>query len=138
MMPQDPKLQYRAVWLAIGYALLGVIIYLSVVSAPPMPDIGFDWQDKLYHLLAYFSLMFWFVQIYHRRQQRLLLALAFTTVGIALEGLQSLNPQRYAEVADMIANSSGVLLAWWLSTSRLDRCLLWLDGKLANGCMNRG
>ncbi len=128
-MAQNPKLKYRGAWLTIGYALLAVIIYLSVVSAPPMPDIGFDWQDKLYHLLAYFSLMFWFVQLYHHRGQLLGFAVLFIATGIALEGVQSLNPQRYAEVADMVANSSGVLLAWWLSLTRAKDCLRWFESQ---------
>jgi VanZ family protein len=114
-MEANPELGYRRYWLLVGYTILAVIIYLSITSTPVEIDIGFPLQDKLFHMLAYFVLMFWFVQIYHARKQLVGHALAFIAVGIAMEFIQSFDPARYAEYEDMIANTLGIVLAVMLA-----------------------
>lgn len=107
-----PDLKFRPLWLIVGYVLVVLVIYLSLTSKSlPMSGL-FDYEDKFYHALAYFSLMTWFSQIYHGRKHRLIIALAFVFMGLMLEYLQSLNPNRYPEFADMIANMTGVVLGF--------------------------
>ena len=97
--------------MAIGYTLIALVIYLSVTSNPPDPGIKVPYFDKIGHTLAYFVLMGWFAQLYHAKKLRIIYALSFVAMGVAMEYVQSFDPARMAEFADMVANASGVLLA---------------------------
>jgi len=119
----NPEFKYKKLWLGIGYALVLFVVYLSVTSSPPEIDTGFEFQDKLFHALAYFSIMFWFAQIYHINKQRLICALAFVFLGIAMEGVQSFDPKRYAEFNDMVANTFGVAIGILLTKKSLKNML---------------
>lgn len=110
-MQENPKYRYHKLWLLIGYALVTLVIYLSVTSTPPLPDIEIPYFDKMGHLLAYFAMMGWFAQLYHTKKQRIIYALLFIALGIAMEFVQSFDPARMAEFADMVANTLGVLIA---------------------------
>lgn len=99
----------------MGYALVTLVIYLSASSNPPDSGIDLPNVDKVMHALAYFVLMGWFAQLYHVKKHRLIYALGFIFMGIALEVVQSFDPARSAELADMVANTSGVLLALLLT-----------------------
>ncbi len=67
------------------------------------------------HGVAYAGLMGWFAQLYKNDLARLLLLLGLVAFGVGIELLQGLTPSRHLEVLDMVANASGVLLAWSLS-----------------------
>lgn len=122
-----PDLKFRFIWLAIGYALVTLVVYLSLTSQPPEIESGLPFQDKFFHALAYFTLMAWFAQIYHDRFQRNMIALVFVLMGVALEYVQSLDPARMFEVADMIANTVGVALGFYLSLTRAKNCLVYFE-----------
>jgi len=107
-------LELKRLWLAIGFSLIA-IIYIASVSSIPVEIKQFVLQDKLMHVLAYGSLMGWFAQIYRHDLTRLLLAIVFVAMGIAIEFIQSTTATRQFELLDMIANTSGVLLAWALA-----------------------
>jgi glycopeptide antibiotics resistance protein len=62
--------------------------------------------------------MFWFAQLDARRRTRLGYAVGFIALGIALEFAQGLTDYRVFEVADMIANATGVLLGWIIAPPR--------------------
>lgn len=109
-----PDLKYRFVWLTLGYAIVTLVVYLSLTSKPVSIDISLPYQDKVFHAFAYFVLMSWFMQIYHDRFQRTMIALVFIFMGITLEYLQSFDRARMFEVADMVANSGGVTLGFCL------------------------
>ncbi|MDH3342172.1 MAG: VanZ family protein [Gammaproteobacteria bacterium] len=111
MQENNPVHRYQKFWLAIGYALVSLVIYLSVTSHPPDPGIDVPFFDKIAHTLAYFAMMIWFAQLYHLKKQRVIYALSFVALGVALEFVQSFDPARRAEFADMVANTSGVLIA---------------------------
>ena len=103
-------MRFRPLWLAIGYALVAAIVFLSL--APNLPSIDIEQGDKLGHLLAYGSLMFWFCQIYATRPSRIAHALAFAAMGVALEFVQGMTDYRSFEINDMLANATGVGLGW--------------------------
>lgn len=125
----SPALKLRFLWLAIGYALVMLVVYLSLTSTPLQgPDIPY--QDKFFHALAYFTLMAWFAQIYHDRFQRNMIALVFVFMGLAMEYLQSLDPQRTAEVADFLANSTGILIAFLLTRTAFKNVLVRFEQML--------
>ncbi|MBI3370982.1 MAG: VanZ family protein [Betaproteobacteria bacterium] len=122
-------MRLRKLWLAIGYALVAAIVYLSLTPRPPTLDI--EQGDKLGHLLAYGTLMFWFCQLYAARRSRIAHALAFTAMGVALEYAQRATGYRHFEYLDMLANAAGVALGWAAAhltggetLRRLERALL--------------
>ncbi len=108
----DPVLRLRGLWLATGYALVFIVVYLSITSTPVDIELDVLYEDKLFHALAYFSLMFWFAQIYHQRLQRNAIAVIFVLQGVLMEFIQSYDIARTSEYADMMANTVGVLLAY--------------------------
>lgn len=123
----NPEYKFKMLWLIIGYALVGFVIYLSVSSMPPVVELGFEFQDKIFHVLAYFSMMFWFAQIYHIKIQRFCFALLFITLGIAMEAIQSFDPARYAEFDDVVANSLGVAIGILLTKRSLKNLLFHFE-----------
>ncbi|MDM8567509.1 VanZ family protein [Candidatus Halobeggiatoa sp. HSG11] len=107
------------------------IIILSLISSQPItPKI--EHIDKVEHLIAYFSLMAWFAQIYHTSKQRLYCILFFVLLGIGLEILQSLTSTRQASWLDLIANITGILLAWQVTKGKLAYILTFLEKSLIN------
>ena len=112
-MTHSATLKYLRWWRAGGYALILLVIYLSLTRRPP--DLDIDNGDKLGHFLAYGSLMFWFAQLALERLPRLRWALAFVAMGITLEFVQGMTSYRSFDVIDMLANSVGVGLGWLLA-----------------------
>ncbi len=103
-------LTYRPLWLAIGWSLVLTISMLSLAPTSRLPDV--EYNDKVGHLLAYFSLMAWFGQIYSRR---LWTALGLLALGGALEILQGLSGYRDMSGFDLLANSTGLICGWLFS-----------------------
>ena len=100
----------RRVWLVLGWAMAGAIVWLSLTPSPPKVD--FEESDKLGHFLGYGALMFWFAQLYVARATRIGYAAGFAAMGVALEFAQNALGYRTYEVFDMYANTLGVLLGW--------------------------
>ncbi|HHO59518.1 MAG TPA: hypothetical protein ENJ64_04695 [Thiotrichales bacterium] len=123
-----PALKLRFLWLAIGYALVLLVVYLSLTSTPiEGPDIPY--QDKFFHALAYFTLMAWFAQIYHDHFQRNMIAFIFIFMGLLMEYMQSFDPNRSAEMADMVANAFGVGLGFLLAQTALKNVLVNFENR---------
>jgi VanZ family protein len=99
----------RGLWLAVGWAMVATVAWLSLTPSPP--GLDFEQGDKLGHFLGYGVLMFWFSQLY-RKSARVLYGLGFVAMGIGLEFVQGRLGYRNYEVFDMYANSLGVLLGW--------------------------
>ncbi|MDQ1362553.1 MAG: hypothetical protein QG652_413 [Pseudomonadota bacterium] len=118
-------LRYKKLWLLIGLMMIVFVITETLTSSPI--DTGVEVSDKILHTAGYFVLMGWFVQIFHGRKHQLLLAAGFVSMGIVLEFLQGWGGVRQYEVADMLANASGVALAWLLSLTRFIYALLWFE-----------
>ena len=118
-----PHLRYKWLWLTIGISLIAVIFVGSISDIPPEIK-QFVLQDKAMHVIAYGCLMGWFAQIYRHDLTRLILVITFVAMGISIEFLQSMTPTRQFELLDMIANTSGVVLAWALAYT-------WFGGLLA-------
>lgn len=122
-----PELKLRFFWLAIGYALVVLVVFLSLTSNPVDTGLNFPYEDKIYHAFAYFTLMFWFSQIYHDRFQRNMIAVVFILMGLSLEYLQSFDPKRFAEFGDMVANTTGVALGLLMALSGAKNILLKIE-----------
>lgn len=122
-------LHYRRVWLTLGVVWVGAICYLSLASlrGAPLPEINHI--DKFFHFMAYAGLMGWFAQLYWSFSTRVLLACGLISMGIGLEFLQALTPERQLEVADMLANSTGVLVAWLVARGRVQQLLHFFEAQ---------
>lgn len=121
----NDDLKRRPLWLAIGWALILLVIYLSLIPAPP--SIPGEEGDKIGHVLAYATLMMWFLQLYAGLPRRLVLALAFVALGIALEFVQRDTGYRTFEIADMVADSVGVAVGWLVAPPRTRNALRLLE-----------
>ncbi len=106
-------LRFKRLWLAIGLFLISGVTLASVVDVPgSVKQVMF--HDKLIHAAVYACLMGWFSQIFRHDLTRLVIVLLLTAMGIGIEFLQGITPSRKFEFLDMVANTSGVLLAWAL------------------------
>jgi VanZ family protein len=123
----NPDLRHRTLWLVVGYLLIALVIYLSLSSSPVEIDTDLPYQDKLFHFIAYFVLTFWFLQIYHIRHHVIVLVVLFFCLGMTMEYLQGFDTNRYSEVADMIANSLGVMAGVGLSLTPLRYTLMKVE-----------
>jgi VanZ family protein len=100
----------RPVLVALGWAWVAAIVWLSLTPSPPKVD--FEQSDKLGHFLAYGSLMLWFCFLYAALKARIAYAAGFIAMGVVLEFIQGALGYRTYEVFDMVANTIGVLLGW--------------------------
>jgi len=119
-----PDLKLSFLWLSLGCVMVALIVYLSLASNPVDTGLSFPYQDKVFHAFAYFVLMTWFAQIYHGRFQRNLIAVMLVIMGVMLEYLQSFDPNRFYEYADMFANSTGVVLGLLVTLTGVKNCLI--------------
>jgi len=117
-------------WHLLGWTLIMLVVYLSLTSRPP-DILEFAFSDKLKHMLAYGVLMGWFTQLYSAGRLQRVWALTFFLLGVAMEFMQGWSGYRFFDVADMAANSLGVLLGWWLSHKWLAGSLLRVDRGLS-------
>lgn len=123
-----PALRWRALWLAVGWGFVAVVVYLSLNRDPvPVPDVGF----KLGHVLAYAWLMFWWTHLVSPGRARLLLALALVALGVGLEFAQDMTSYRHFSVDDMRDDAIGVIAGWLCALSPLGRILPAIDRALA-------
>jgi len=100
----------RPVYLAVGWGLVGAIIWASVTHNPP--QISVEHGDKVGHVLAYAGVMFWFAQLHLRTRARAAYAAGFIAMGIALEFVQRALGYRSFEILDMVADAVGVAAGW--------------------------
>jgi len=91
------------------------VVILSLMPAPPEIDVPHG--DKLGHMAAYSLLTFWFCWLYPAWKTRIAYAAGWIAMGVALEFAQGATGYRSFEVADMAANSLGVLLGWGISAT---------------------
>jgi VanZ family protein len=123
-----PAATLRKAWLTGGVLLAAVIVYFSLVPAPQV-SMDHGW-DKLYHALAYLTLMLWFVQACARSRWSLLAVLC-VGLGIALEFAQRYSGYRTFSYDDMLANAGGVAIAWMLAVAGLNEGLIRLQQRYA-------
>ena len=121
-------LRLRRLWLGIGWTLIGLVVYLTLVPSPSGPP-PFPAADKLEHALAYAVLMGWFAQLYRAPSQRWLSAGGLIALGVLLEYSQLLGGVRDFEYLDMLADAVGVLLGWLGVLTPLGRTLQILEAR---------
>jgi VanZ family protein len=119
-------LRYRKLWLAIGFALVVLVVYLSLTTDPV--DVGRLDDIKVGHFIAYFVLMLWFAQLYRSGWARLGIAAAFALMGVGLEYAQGLTSYRSFGYADMRDNAIGVAVGLAIGSTPAGRALARIEG----------
>ena len=102
-------LQFPALWLSLGWLLVGLSCAASLAPGPELP-FPTGW-DKLGHLVAYLVLMTWFAGIYERKRYPIVAA-GLLLLGIGIEFVQRATGYRSFELQDMLANGAGIVLGW--------------------------
>ena len=80
------KLRYKNFWLVMGFTMITFVVYQTLTSSPL--GTGIRISDKVLHITGYFGMMGWFIQIFHDKKQKILLATGFISMGIMLEFIQ--------------------------------------------------
>lgn len=112
-------LKWSRVWWTLGYLQVAFVVVVSLIPPILIPQVDFDWIDKLFHFTAYLVLMLWFVQINPRDRYGFIMRL-FIKMGLALEVAQGLTGYRMFDVWDMVANVLGVVAGWGLGVAGLN------------------
>lgn len=123
-------LKWRWYYWSLGLSAVAVVMYLSLIPVPPDTGLEFPNADKALHLLAYFLMGAWFSQLVRGEGALGVTAVVLTLMGFGLEWLQGLGNARQRELADAIANASGVLLAWYACRGRMGLSLARMENKL--------
>lgn len=120
-------LNYRQLWVGVGWAMVALVLYLSLMPNPPSP-VTFDNADKLEHAMAYAGLAFWFFMLYPGGRGRV--AVALVCLGVGVEYVQGWTGYRTFDVLDMAADAAGVLAGWLLIHTPLVRLLAYIDNRI--------
>jgi len=119
-------LRFAYVWLAGGIFLMILVLDSTVL---PGRGRGLWLNDKWAHFLAFFILMTWFSGVFRDRVIAWV-ALGLLGFGIVIELVQSRLPYRSAELADVVFDAGGILLAWALAAAGVGRWTLYLESWL--------
>jgi VanZ family protein len=124
--PSMRPLRWPRVWLGAWALMIVAVIVLSLIPKPPIPQplvIG-----KLDHLIAYFALAAFAMQLYLRPRAQLVAAFAMVLLGIALELAQGyLTTYRHMAVYDALIDTLGVALGTALAWTPLAGILLRIE-----------
>ena len=124
-------LRYEPIWRAIGWILVGVVVWLSLTPQPPQLPSFLGW-DKAQHILAYAVLMYWFWLCYQHHWRW---PVFFVALGIGLEILQGMGGLRSFDPYDMLANTIGVGIGLFLLKTPMGQWLSVVDRLLAERLM---
>lgn len=107
--------------ISLGAALswAGFILYLCLIRISELPEVKIPYVDKIVHVFFYFVfsvLWFYTFRFYFRKQSRAkLLKIVFIMAflfGVTIELFQTFfTNYRTGDVTDVMANTSGILLA---------------------------
>jgi VanZ family protein len=121
-------LRWPRLWIAAWIAMIAVVLIGSLLPAQRLPPPAFDGVDKLQHLLGYALLAGYAVLLFARTRLQLFAMAGLVALGIGIEFAQdALTTSRRADVADVGANTLGVLLGWSVQRMRLREALVWIE-----------
>ncbi|HEU4655247.1 MAG TPA: VanZ family protein [Steroidobacteraceae bacterium] len=108
------QLRYPKFWVAMGWLAVAFTIFICLLPGKDLPPTGMS--DKVEHLTAYTLLSLWFAGVYPRTRYWVI-ALGLLVLGISIEfGQYVMHAGRQADVRDVLANSTGIIvgltLAW--------------------------
>jgi len=119
-------LRFKNIWLLIGLLQVGAVVYLSLarieVEGPDLKCI-----DKLFHIIAYTSLMLWFGLCRLPQKTFLIVGFWLIILGVILELIQGTIAYRSMSSIDILANSIGITLGWLLAKTPVVSTLVYLE-----------
>ena len=107
-------LKFPWLWLSFGSALVVGVVAASVFPGVVIVEIDLAWGDKAAHAASYCLLMIWFSGLYATRNNGIV-AVTLLALGVVLEMIQWKLPYRFFELADLLANATGVFIGLGLS-----------------------
>ena len=121
-------LRHARRWLALWWLAVALVVVVELLPALLLPQVPAG-GDKLEHLLGYGLLAFAAVQVFERRVLwRVGIGLA--ALGMALEIAQgTLTATRSFDLADELANTTGVLLGLGMAFTPLRDLLARIGGR---------
>lgn len=97
---------------AISYTI--VLAIFSLISVEPLPRLGSNFDDKIFHALAYgFLVLLWYFTLHSLKKAKpIFIAALFSIIyGIILEVLQGqITVTRNLDIFDALANCIGVIV----------------------------
>lgn len=124
------QLRYRRTWITLVWLLAALIVIASLMPGGEFGGAG--GLDKLGHFASYFTLTLLCAGIVARATVPWVIVWV-TLLGLAMEAAQALFTEtRSADWADALANTTGVLTAWWVVRGRVGWALAaeaWLAGR---------
>jgi len=111
-------------------AIAGVIV-LSLISNESLRQVDFIGNDKIGHLLAYFVLMAFAVQLRDASNDWSRAAFGLLLMSIVLEFLQQASGLRRGDIHDVYANAGGIVLGALTALTPARAWLLALDRRFS-------
>jgi len=102
----------KTLYRSIFFLSLLIVFYLSLVPAAAIPNIAaLDFLgDKLIHAVIFLFLSFVGLNCHFNISKTFLLIMIFS-FGFTIEVIHHYHPYRFFEIADLIANLIGILIA---------------------------
>jgi VanZ family protein len=122
----QPELRLKRLWLAIGAAMVLVILLGCLLPSHDLPKIGVS--DKLEHFLGFGGLAFWFGSIVVRADLPWV-GFAVVAFGGLIEIVQGMTG-RDAEWLDWAADSVGVAIGMALVFTPLGQWARWFEARV--------
>lgn len=108
-------LERNAIYIAVILTIF--VTFISLVSLKGVVKVKVENSDKIGHFLAYFTLGVVWLYALKNKHKKVLIIFFLILYGIIIEILQGvLTSNRQADFYDFIANTTGVLLAYVLTT----------------------
>lgn len=118
-------------WRGLYVLAIMLVIVLSLVPNDALRQVNVIGNDKLGHALAYFTLMAFAVQLQDARRDWSRAAFGLLLMGIVIEWLQHQSGLRRADIRDVYANASGIVLGALTALTPARAWLLALDRRLS-------
>jgi len=99
-----------------------VVLYFSLSPSPIGAEILHS--DKLSHFIAYFVMGFLVYITFRAFRQKVYMFVLIILLGVLIEGAQHYIPGRTASYTDIVANTLGLLISYfvcWLAASRITK-----------------
>jgi VanZ family protein len=120
------SVRHVQVWRMLSCVVIVAAIIVCLLPARELPNTGLN--DKFEHTTAYVLLTLWFVGLYPRSRYWVV-ALGLFLMGVGIEFAQgAMHMGRQADVRDVVANSSGIMIGIALAFAGLGGWVQWIDG----------
>ena len=118
-------------WRGLLALAILLVIVLSLVTNDSLRQVDFIGNDKIGHLLAYFTLMAFAVQLQDVSSDWSRAAFGLLLLSIVLEFLQQASGLRRGDIHDVYANAIGIVLGALTALTPARTWLLAIDRRIS-------